>query len=85
MNKRCTLSGSFEHFGAEPKNPRWSWSALTPDYSTVVLTLWKDMISFVDKVPHYDDPAPNFEKWKDTPGNRDRLWPAAGSVDRHLS
>lgn len=42
--KRWTREACFEHFGAVCKNPRWSWSARSPDGKTVVMTMWEDEI-----------------------------------------
>ena len=41
---RTTLTKAFAHFGAKVVNPRWSWSALSADGKTVVLTLWEDQL-----------------------------------------
>ena len=32
----------FELLGAVPTNPRWSWSALSPDHRIAIFTLWED-------------------------------------------
>jgi hypothetical protein len=42
---RWTREACFEHFGAVCKNPRWSWSARSPDGKTVVITMWEDEIT----------------------------------------
>jgi len=42
---RWTRQACFEHFGADCKNPRWSWSARSADGSTVVITMWEDEIT----------------------------------------
>ncbi len=41
---KWTREACFEHFGAICKNPRWSWSARSPDGKTVVMTMWEDEI-----------------------------------------
>lgn len=41
---KWTREAWFEHFGAVCKNPRWSWSARSPDGKTVVMTMWEDEI-----------------------------------------
>lgn len=45
MAQRMTLTDAFAYFdGAKARNPRWSWSARSPDGRTVVLSLWEDDI-----------------------------------------
>jgi hypothetical protein len=45
-----TLKDAFAHFGAVARNPRWSWSARSPDGRTVVLAIWEAELrsGFVD-------------------------------------
>jgi hypothetical protein len=42
MTRKWTQTAAFEHFGTVRKNPRWSWSAKSPDGKTVAVTLWQD-------------------------------------------
>ena len=45
MAQKMALRDAFAYFnGAKGRNPRWSWSARSPDGRTVVLTLWEDDI-----------------------------------------
>src|SRR5678815_3761888 len=44
MRRKWTLRKSFAHFRAKATNPRWSWSAMSKDRKTVVVTMWKDEI-----------------------------------------
>ncbi len=74
MTKKSGLAACFKRYGAQGRNPRWSWSARSEDGKTVVLTLWKDGISVSNGVPSYDSFAPEGRAaWIDTPGNRERL------------
>jgi hypothetical protein len=41
MASKMTHTKAFEHFGAKPANPRWSWSARCP--KGVVATFWQDL------------------------------------------
>jgi hypothetical protein len=41
MAAMATLAAAFRAFGARGKNPRWSWSARTPD-DRIVMTFWQD-------------------------------------------
>jgi hypothetical protein len=73
--EKWTLAKAFAYFdGAVPRNPRWSWSARSPDGGTVVLTLWADQIVddgqnvTVDCYGHIHLPA-----WKDALGNKERI------------
>jgi len=75
MTENRTLEKSFAHFdGAVARNPRWSWSARSPNGETVVITLWEDEISddghtiTADLYNHKD-----LDLWKDLPGNRARI------------
>jgi hypothetical protein len=68
------LAAAFRSFGAEGKNPRWSWSARTPDGTTVVMTLWKDKIDYSSKPISYSTfGSPTLGKWKGQPGNHERI------------
>ena len=76
MPKSWGLAGAIAHFGAAGKNPRWSWSGRSADGTTVVITLWRDLIRRQDGRIVYD----NFERaqepnpsWIRRPGNRERL------------
>ena len=71
--KTMSLTAAFAHFGVKPTNPRWSWSAVSEDGKTVVLTLWRDMFDYKQKPPAYVDPAPNYSDWCDHRGNVDRV------------
>lgn len=73
MTKKWALGECFGYFGASGANPRWSWSARSADGSTVVITLWKDRISFRDGVVTYEDVKIDTEAWRDRPGNRERI------------
>jgi len=42
MAAKWTRADAFAYFGAQGKNPRWSWSARSADGKTVVLTMWQD-------------------------------------------
>lgn len=65
------LSDAFAYFdGAKARNPRWGWSARSPDGQTVVLTLWEDRISEDGNTVIYNDPV---ETGKHKPGNKDRI------------
>lgn len=43
MPKKMTHTAAFAAFGTTPRNVQWSWSARTPDGTTVVVTLWQDL------------------------------------------
>ena len=46
---KLTRTEAFAHFGAKLTNPQWSWSAVTPDGSAVVLALWEDRFLVKEK------------------------------------
>ncbi len=74
MAKKWTLSGCFALYGAKAKNPRWSWSARTPDNKTVVLTLWEDYLTpGPDNTSVYENVGDGSLEWTSRPGNRERL------------
>ncbi len=70
---RTKLSACFASFGAKGKNPRWSWSARSGDGTVVVITLWKDRLSFTNGDVVYDDRGIDKGAWVDGPGNRERI------------
>lgn len=68
------LAAAFKAYGAKGNNPRWSWSARTPDGKAVVMTFWKDLIDYSSKPISYSTfGRSDLEQWKDQPGNRDRI------------
>ena len=67
------LSECFARFGAKGRNPRWSWSARNEDGTVVVITLWKDRLSFRDGGIVYDDIGIDTSAWAHRPGNRERI------------
>jgi hypothetical protein len=68
------LAAAFKHFGAVPNNPRWSWSARSPDGKTVVLALWSDRFRWKDRPLTYDGSEPiDRDRWSASRGNQERL------------
>jgi hypothetical protein len=68
-----SVKDAFGFFGAIPVNRQWSWSARSPDGSTVVLTWWKDQEARRDGKLVYDTRNdPNLAEWRNRHGNRDR-------------
>jgi hypothetical protein len=73
MAEFWTARDAFAHFGAVMKNPRWSWSARSPDGNVVVITWWKDEERRHDGKLVYDcRHHPRLDQWRDRHGNRDR-------------
>jgi hypothetical protein len=67
------LAESFQAYGAKLKNPRWSWSARTPD-NKVVMTFWKDRLNYSTKPVSYSNfGSPTLLRRRDQPGNRERI------------
>ena len=77
MPKVFNKKSSFAFFGTSPKVSRQSWSALSEDTKTVVITIWKDQIKFKDKKPFWNTfnlpHSQRNELWKDQFGNRERI------------
>jgi hypothetical protein len=71
MAKKWNRTTSFAHFGAVCKNPRWSWSAISPDRKTVVITMWQDEIIGKDGFIVYESRPRLIEK--NRPGATERL------------
>ena len=68
------LAQAFASYGAVCANPRWSWSARSPEGKTVVMTLWKDGVRLNGKSFYYDSfDLEGSGKWKDLPGNREGI------------
>jgi len=69
-----SLGKAFAHFGAVPRNVRWSWSARSEDGKTVVLALWSDRFRWKARPLGYDGNEPSLpEGWLIRPGSRERL------------
>ncbi|SRR6266481_1665225 len=65
---------AFGAFGATVTNERWSWSAISADRNTVVLTWWKDEIRQESGHLVYDMRNHHrLDIWRDRPGNRERI------------
>jgi len=72
--ERWTLRDAFGYFGAVAVNPRWSWSARSPDGRTVVLNWWKDEITRDGGRLIYDNRGhPRLDEWRGRHGNRDQI------------
>lgn len=71
--KKWTLTQAFAEFGVVRKNPRWSWSAVSDDGRTVVLTIWKDRLDFSSDPPTYDTLDWPPETWQSSHSNKERL------------
>jgi hypothetical protein len=75
MAKTWGLAEAFASFdGARGKNPRWSWSARTPNGKTVVTTFWQDQFDYKTKPISYAGISETgSEAWLRRPGNSERL------------
>jgi len=62
-----TLAEAFAFFGTYPANPRWSWSAVSPDSKAVAVTIWEDHVGVDGSI---DARGPG--NWMSLPGNRER-------------
>lgn len=77
------LHAEFAKYGATGRNKRWSWSAISADKKTVVLTLWADGLDYKQKPIRYASKAEKVDKrWLDRPGNRERREYLAWAEDR---
>ena len=72
MRKKWTHKACFQFFGTEPTNPRWSWSARSPDGKTVAVTFWQDRFqdggTIYTSTVHAGD-----ERWLASPGRAELL------------
>jgi hypothetical protein len=75
MAKTRGLAEAFASYaGAKGKNPRWSWSARTPDGKTVVMTFWKHQFDYKTKPISYAAiNETGSDAWLRRPGNSERL------------
>lgn len=69
--KATTLADAFAHFGTYPDNPRWSWSAVSPDLKTVAVTIWEHEVGVDGSIGEFGHP--NLSEWASKPGNRERI------------
>lgn len=71
MARTTTLAAAFQHFGTVARNPRWAWSAVSPDLKTVAITLWEDEVAADGSIDIFG--SPTLHQWQSRPGNRDRI------------
>lgn len=69
-----TYKEAYAHFGMKRKNPRWGWSARTPDENAVALMIWKQDLKYENFIATYNDFIdPYLFQWIDKLGNKDRI------------
>jgi hypothetical protein len=74
MPKEWTLTECFKELGATLKNPRTSWSAISDDRKTVILTMWKDQLDYTSRPIVYDVfNRADLPNWTNSLGNRERI------------
>jgi hypothetical protein len=67
------LAAAFQAYGARGKNPRWSWSARTPD-GQIVMTFWNDQFRREgSRLVYSTIGRSDLPEWQDLPGNRERI------------
>lgn len=67
------LAAAFQAYGARGRNPRWSWSARTPD-DQIVMTFWSDQFRKEGtRLTYSTIGRSDLSKWQDLPGNRERI------------
>ena len=71
MNKKQ----AFKYFDVNQKNERWSWSGISSDKRTCVLTLWVDQTNFDKRSRSYRHTNfnANNSDWRNLPGNKNRI------------
>ena len=71
MNKK----DAFAQFGVVQLNERWSWSGVSEDQRTLVLTLWTDQYQFdkETKIHHWSTFNCDSERWVNDHGNSHRI------------
>ena len=76
MKTTYNKKSAFEFFGVKPKVPRQSWSAISEDQKLVVVTIWKDQINYIDKIPQWNTfnlpENQNNKLWVNQFGNKER-------------
>lgn len=69
--KTTTLAEAFAVFGTYPDNPRWSWSAVSPDLKAVAVTIWENEVGVDGSIDVFGNPS--LADWTSKPGNRERI------------
>jgi hypothetical protein len=72
MPETWNKTTSFEHFGVQLVNTRWSWSGRSADGSVVVLVLWQDEVKRRDGEYIYRDMEYPDAEWRGRPGSTER-------------
>lgn len=70
MPRTTTLTDAFAFFDCVPRNPRWAWSAVSPDGKTVALTVWEDELGPDGSYDCFG--RASRAEWMNRIGNRDR-------------
>ena len=69
--KTTTLAEAFAFFDTAPANPRWSWSAVSPDSRRVAITIWEHEMDADGSIDCFGDP--DLATWSSKPGNQERV------------
>lgn len=69
--KTTTLAEAFAFFGTYPANPRWSWSAVSPDLKTVAVTIWENEVGVDGSIDAFG--SPDLADWTSKQGNQERI------------
>jgi hypothetical protein len=79
MSNRWTRTACFRFYNTDPRNPNWSWSAVSAEGKTVVLTLWLD--EFKGRAGHMVYARQGLGDWHEGNGSRfffeDMAWAVA--------
>ncbi|MDC0214303.1 hypothetical protein OAL14_05770 [Gammaproteobacteria bacterium] len=80
-----TKKDAFAKFGVKQKNQIWSWSGISEDQQTLVLTLWSDQYQWnkETRIHEWTTFGCNNELWHDRNGNKYRIADIQHSLD-HL-
>lgn len=70
--KDYSLKACHEKLGTVPKNPRWSWSGISPNGDTVAVNLWQDHFSDAGRVYETGSVQSNLP-WVGTPGHNELM------------
>ena len=80
-----TKKDAFARFGVKQKNEIWSWSGLSEDKSTVVLTVWSDQCEWnkVTKSFQWSTFGCDNDRWIYRTGNKARIQDIEYALSNH--